>query len=239
MAEGLAGIDHLVVLNLNRREDRLRSFQARARRAGIGEVERVPAVDGTGLSPSPELRELFRGNDFGYRRGVLGCALTHYRLWQRIADPAWPHRLTAVFEDDALFCRDFLAVWSGEVAPWIPDDGELLYLGGLSRPAPMMDLLLDHTHFLGPEDYVADAVNPRFGRPRRIQFCAYSYVLSRSGARTLCRIVARLGIYRAIDWFVIDCWHCLDVYVCVPTLCWSYGDDSDIQEKFETLFPHG
>jgi GR25 family glycosyltransferase involved in LPS biosynthesis len=239
MAEGLAGIDHLVVLNLDRREDRLRSFQDRARRAGIGEVEPVPAVDGTGLSPSPELRELFRGNDFDYRRGVLGCALTHYRLWQRIADSAWPHRLTAVFEDDALFCRDFLAVWSGEVAPWIPSDGELLYLGGLSLPAPMTKLLLDVPGALCPRwlGYAADPVRQGFARPRRVEFCCCSYILSRSGARTLCGIVARQGIQRAIDWFMIDSWHCLGVYVCVPLLCWSHGGDSDIQEKFETLFP--
>ena len=38
------------------------------------------AVDGSKLTVTDEITKIFAGNDFGNRRGVVGCALSHYRL---------------------------------------------------------------------------------------------------------------------------------------------------------------
>ena len=42
------------------------------------------AVDGSKLTVTDEITKIFAGNDFGNRRGVVGCALSHYRLWNQL-----------------------------------------------------------------------------------------------------------------------------------------------------------
>jgi GR25 family glycosyltransferase involved in LPS biosynthesis len=235
----LPGIEHAFVLNLDRRKDRLEGFLNRAREAGIVEVERVAAVDGKELVPSPEIRHLFRRNDFAYRRGVLGCALSHYRLWQRIAASSAADGFVAIFEDDACFRPDFLERWTGENARWLPSACNLVYLGGLALPEQVREVREKHGshHFPELDDYTVEVLNPCFIRPRQMGFCAYAYLLRPSAARLLCDSAERGGIQRAIDGFLTDHWHCLQIASSLPLLCWCpRGDDTDIQLDFETLF---
>ena len=66
----------------------------------------VTAVDGLTLDPNPSLRKLFKDNDFGNRRGIIGCALSHYNLWQELlVDPV--HDYYVVLEDDVTLCDNF------------------------------------------------------------------------------------------------------------------------------------
>lgn len=75
----------IMIVNLKRRPDRKKSMEALMSEHGIKSYSFYEAVDGLELQWSPELLRLFAGNDFGTRRGVLGCALSHYRLWQQLA----------------------------------------------------------------------------------------------------------------------------------------------------------
>ena len=69
------------------------------RKEDIGCYEFIRAVDGSLLKPTEELAELFRGNDFGSRRGFVGCALTHMNLWKRLMDDK-EHDFYLIIEDD-------------------------------------------------------------------------------------------------------------------------------------------
>ena len=46
--------------------------------------EFVKAVDGLQLQATKELKQIFEGNDFGSRKGVIGCALSHLKLWKQL-----------------------------------------------------------------------------------------------------------------------------------------------------------
>ena len=55
-------------------------------------------MDGLTLRADPELERLFRGNDFGSRRGIVGCALSHIARWRSLA--ADESGLRLILEDD-------------------------------------------------------------------------------------------------------------------------------------------
>jgi GR25 family glycosyltransferase involved in LPS biosynthesis len=223
------------VINLERRPDRLESFRLRLADA-VGSqlasrVQRYPAIDGRALTLTPEIRHLFRGNDFGYRRSFIGCALTHLALWQELAASDAPAFL--VFEDDVTLCRGF--------------EGQLIELcAALDEHHPAFDLLL-----LGYCDWNPRAEDDfershRAARVRRFEGEHYlggtfAYVLSRQGARRLLDIVERDGIQNGIDRFVHRHEAELELLVATPHVARAplvppgSGLDSDIQNDFETL----
>ena len=74
------------VVNLDRRQDRMDKMnQIRER---LPPFERVSAVDGALIQLTPHLKWLCRNNDFDMRTGVLGCAMSHLKLFaQLLNDP--------------------------------------------------------------------------------------------------------------------------------------------------------
>jgi len=111
--------DSVVVVNLDRRPDRMEQFLS-----GIpedwpfGPVERVPAIDGK-LCPGPRC---WSPSDGGW-----GCYRTHVRILED-ALHAGVKRLL-IFEDDATFIQDF-AKRAGEYLDALPEDWDMAYFGG-------------------------------------------------------------------------------------------------------------
>jgi hypothetical protein len=65
----------------------------------LSEYEFINAVDGNELTNNHNQLHLFKGNDFGNRRGFIGCALSHYNLWLNlIQDKTCDYYL--IMEDD-------------------------------------------------------------------------------------------------------------------------------------------
>jgi len=205
------------------------------------ELKRVPAVDGLALDPKHPNLSLFSGNDFGYRCGVIGCALSHYRLWRLTADECSSQSVSAVFEDDAWFSARFQDLWDTVMSSRLPEDFDLVYLGGLLGPQTWHELESVARDTGGhieipPSVYCASQISESFAIPSKVQFCTYSYILSGRGAKKLCDLVTRDGIKKAIDWFLIDRWPELRVYVTTPILCWSVSQEgSDIFGRMETV----
>jgi GR25 family glycosyltransferase involved in LPS biosynthesis len=223
------------VINLARRPDRLESFRRElAEVAGprfCARVERVEAIDGRALTLTPEIRHLFRENDFGYRRSFVGCALSHLALWQALAASDAPGFI--VFEDDVTPCRGF--------------EGQLIELcAELEARHPAFDVLL-----LGSSDWRPRAEDDfersnRAARPRRFEGENYlggtfAYVISRTGAQRLLAIVERDGIQNGIDRFVHRKEAELELLIATPHIARTTlvppgsGQDSDIQNDFEPL----
>lgn len=223
------------VVNLDRRPDRLEGFRTRlAEVAGpglLGRLVRFAAVDGRELELTEEVRHTFRENDFGYRRSVVGCALSHLALWKELAAGDAPGLL--VLEDDAALCHGF--------------EGQLIELcGELEERHPAFDILL-----LGffdwhprPEDDFEAARLPARVRPfegSRYVGGTFAYVVSRRGAQRLLSIVERDGIQNGIDRFVHRREAELEILVASPHVATATlvppgsGLDSDIQNDFEPL----
>lgn len=94
------------VINLERRPDRKERSEKILRNNGITDYEIIKAVDGKSLQPTKELYDIFKGNDFGNRKGVIGCALTHLFLWKRLLEDK-VNDYYIVFEDDFELYKDF------------------------------------------------------------------------------------------------------------------------------------
>ena len=100
--------NRIKIVNLERREDRKEETIKKLLEAGIKteDYDFIKAVDGKLLEPSSRLKHLFRNNDFGSRRGVIGCALSHYNLWcQLLNDP--DNEYYIIMEDDFTLCKNF------------------------------------------------------------------------------------------------------------------------------------
>jgi GR25 family glycosyltransferase involved in LPS biosynthesis len=177
-----------VVLNLDRRPDRLAQFHQEAARAGLRGWRRVAAIDGQALQLSPALHHLFRGNDFGFRRGIVGCALTHHQLWQQLGQP------TLVLEDDVELADHFVA-------------GLHATLRQLQQLDPNWDLVL-----LGwsPWSAPVQADPPRCSEPPRLgpmdwsdyMGGTFAYLIAPAGAAKLLQRAEERGIANGIDWFI-------------------------------------
>ena len=115
----LKGIDGIYVINLDRRPDRLQSFKERS---GLGDADfhRLSAVDGKTLTWSQDIHYLFRQNRFKWHAARIGCALSHYTLYQHIASTE--DELHLVLEDDAQFIDNWMDVWNSKMFDHLPAD---------------------------------------------------------------------------------------------------------------------
>ena len=84
-------------------------------------------VDGEELTATEEIVRLFKENDFGSRTGMIGCALSHLRIWEKISHFPDDH-VVMVCEDDAFFEEEFMDHWETKIHPYL-NMIELIYLG--------------------------------------------------------------------------------------------------------------
>ncbi len=78
----------------------------------------LAAIDGKTIKWTPKLGHLFRNNNFNYQAGVVGCALSHYELWQHIAST--DNELHLIVEDDAIFGENWIEKWNQNYFPELP-----------------------------------------------------------------------------------------------------------------------
>ena len=214
-----------VVINLDRRPDRLQRFARQAERCGLRGFRRVAAVDGQKLSMNPKIRRLFRGNDHNYRRGIVGCALSHLDLWRTIRTP------TLVFEDDAELCDGFLPALQAllERVQFVDPDWDILILGYQPWETADSDQPPSQVPTIRTMDW------------SRYMGGAFGYVLSSTGARKLVERADQRGVQVAIDWFVMHQADMLHAYCANPPIVSSpcaqvvEGCDTDIQTQGSCL----
>jgi GR25 family glycosyltransferase involved in LPS biosynthesis len=231
---GLKRFDKLPVrvINLERRPDRLVNFNERlstsANPATASKFVRVEGTDGLDLVMTPEIEHLFRNNDFNFRRGLIGCALSHMSLWQQIADGS--DDMLLIVEDDTTFVphlRNELVDALGQLPE--ATDFDLAFLGSLQwETAP------DRTG-LAPRDRWRPMVWADFLGG------TFAYFVTKAGAQKLLELVERDGIQNGIDWFPMRHGSELRVLETLPAvasaaMAWpGRSGDSDIQHDFEPV----
>ncbi len=219
------------VVNLDRRPDRWEATTAALAEAldeqTLARVERVRAVDGMELAMTTDLEHLFRNNDFHFRRGMIGCALTHLEIWREVARS---NELTLVLEDDVTFIDDFRGQLI-EALGQLPDQRlfDLAYLGAF-RVVTDHDRQLRH-----PRDRWSSLSWQSYGGG------TFGYLVTPHGARRLLAVVERDGIQNGIDWLPKvhpTEFHALE---CTPDLVLSepsfpgISGDSDIQHDWVSV----
>lgn len=227
----MKGIDKIIVISLKRRSDRLNTFKESVKSLtsfSLQDVEVFEAIDGYELEPTPDIINLFKNNNFNYRCGVVGCALSHYSLIKKIIENGWQR--TLIFEDDVSFLPNFDGLHGSlfdgcinKVIENMPDDTDLLYLGGNPEAGSW-------PHLGAYNDYIGLA-NEKFN------YGGYSYILTLEGAKKVDEIVKREGIKCAFDFVYRKNQHIINTYCSLNLLTHSGIDvNSNVQLNYQTIF---
>ena len=193
--------DECYCINLARRSDRLRKYEASARRTGL-RWTRFEAIDGAAVGNGDDFDPLWdatRNAEWdrhvapGLRRataGERGCALSHVALWRKAVETeGW----LLITEDDCRFDKRWTPgspayLWRTHV----PSDAELVYLGFSDR---------------GEREYVAgseEVFRPTYG------FCTHCYAIRGAAAR---KFLDALPVAGPVDvWLADNNWFGAQVY---------------------------
>lgn len=217
------------LINLARRPDRLERFN-KTHPDLSGNIQRFDAVDGRATILTDEMRHLFRNNRFGWKKGVVGCTLSHYRIWQKLAADPSPDAAYLVLEDDAVLDSSWRSRWNEliETNGCIPAD--VMYLGGVLPPnRPGLPTAIN-THdgkwasFKASRMFVQPSAHPSV-LSQYFHMCAYAYVMTRHGARKLMELVEKEGLERVSDHMMCDNYELLGLGLLYPTVASCYQDE--------------
>jgi len=118
----------IYIINLNKRTDRKEKIEKNLINSQIDSFNFFEAINGKELKSSDKLFSLFERNDFNYKKGVIGCALSHIKLWNNLlTDPK--NEFYIILEDDITFCNNFKKYLSIVCKLFIEQNLEHLALG--------------------------------------------------------------------------------------------------------------
>lgn len=220
----MLGIDEAFVINLDRREDRKKGF-LEAHPDFKGTVRRLAAYDGLKLQLTPRLTALFRNNDFFWKKAVMGCALSHLKLWLTLAMDNAGTESYLIMEDDCRMVPGWRDAWAKAYAN-LPTGWEIVYLGGVLPPnKPGLPMCMEPV----APGLARIAPNQIFGQKeptRAFHFCTYAYVLSKHGARKLIEAcLSQSGYYTSADHMLFGPLDKTNVYVLNPLVAGASQDD--------------
>jgi GR25 family glycosyltransferase involved in LPS biosynthesis len=178
------------IINLLHRTDRKEQTENEFEKAGMGGdpyYEFFEGIDGKQLELTDDINTLFMGNDFGSRRGFIGCALSHYTLWKQLVDSKCDYY--TIFEDDIKLCDGFKEKW--EEAKCNLEGVDVLFLGyhvyNKDKDEQHKCLEKGSIHKLNCQLYIGGF---------------YSYIITQSGAKKLLEYIKTNSIKHGIDYLI-------------------------------------
>ena len=236
------------MINLDRRRDRWNKMMnlLKNKNFDTSKIIRFSAIDGRFYDFSHDLR-LFVNIDLSiiknpyksheFRKGVLGCALSHYKIWKIInCDSNNNNDIFMILEDDIQFVDNFTQKLDKILQTLSNDnDWDITFLGFTDDKDIDGDIIIH------------EGIKKFCGEKRVNGGGTFGYLIRKSGAKKLITIADTDGIRQAIDWFMIEQFDKVCSYKCNPSLVTSLStfdgnNDSDVQNdigKFESLrSPH-
>ena len=217
------------VINLLRRTDRKEAIEILFDKEQITEYEFYEAIDGKELVVTNEITNLFIGNDFGNRKGVIGCALSHYNLWkQLLEDPTNDYYV--IFEDDFTVSNGFKAKYDKHLDLIKNSTYDMVFLGYHVR-----------------DEHKKEQIKSIHGKPivplkMSIYIGGfYSYLITKSGAKKLDTYIKENGIKHGIDYLIkiIPGFTCVNIQPHIVFSDWVKSStsavDTDIQKDYSSL----
>lgn len=232
------------MINLDRRQDRWNKMMNLLKKKNFdtSKIIRFSAVDGQVYDFSHDLR-LFVNTDLSiiknpyksheFRKGVLGCALSHYKIWKIInSDSNKTNDTFMVLEDDIQIVDNFSQKLD-KILKILSNDNnwDIIFLGFTDDKDLNSDVM------------IYEGIKKFSGEKRLNGGGTFGYLIRKSGAKKLITIADTDGIRQAIDWFMIEQFDKICTYKCNPSLVTSLStfdgnSDSDVQNdisKFENL----
>lgn len=215
------------IINLARRTDRKEKMNKLFQKHRITNYEFVEAVDGSSLQLTYDVYMLFKRNDFGNRKGFIGCAMSHYALWLQLVQSNDSKYI--IFEDDIQIEPEF-ADRLKNIQTEITDKTDILYLGlsTYDQNDPMKRAT------------IANALSSPLNRASYIGGF-FGYIITRKGAATLLEYISKNGICHGIDYLpkIMPSLNCI---VAQPNIVFSdvvhvdtVNQDSNIQLDLSTF----
>lgn len=168
----------ILIINMDKNPERYAYVTGQLDQLNIKNYERFPAIEGAKMTQK-EIEELHLHNFVG-NNGMMGCAASHIKIWEKIANENrdW----TLILEDDVLFHPQFLYLfkifWQA-----VPSDAMIIY-PGYCRGS---ESLYDYNQLI-----LETGV-----------FCTHSYLINSEGARYLLDNISSMNhispVYTAID----------------------------------------
>jgi GR25 family glycosyltransferase involved in LPS biosynthesis len=219
------------IINLDRRKDRYNDLINI--HPFLKTAERISAVDGKTLQLTKGVSELFRRNDFKWKKSVMGCALSHIHIWKKLANESDDTRYL-ILEDDVRFSYTVSEI--NKKLHTLPNDAELVYLGGvLPTNKPHLESVLEPIS----EDWSKIKKNTLFTKePTELfHFCTYSYILTKSGAQKLLNILNISGCFTSVDHLLNHPQIPIIKYIASPliTSCFQENDPTYIHSDFNNF----
>ena len=182
-------------INLDRRLDRLNHIY----KDNPFFTQRISAADAKKIKLNDEVKKLFPKTWGSRSKAEICCAISHYRLWQKLANEKSAANYL-ILEDDAVFKEGFVSFWNEVFSENLPSDYSLIYLGGCqpwNKPHynKVLERYNDYFYTIKVNDYFTK--NDRFWHMN-----ASSYILHKSGAQKLCEYIDKFGMDDALDNFM-------------------------------------
>lgn len=218
----------IYIINLDRRKDRWETTENTMKILGITNYKRFSAIDGKTLRWDNKVEAMFpldlttekkRNESHKRKDGVVGCAMSHMKLWEQLLKDS--EDVYLIFEDDVIFnaefCNKFSELWNKlRDMKW-----DILYLG-----------YTDSKYDYGNTKIMDEVVKLNYSKGRKNGGGTFGYCIRKSAAKFYFDKIKKEGMYRAVDWFMIDQFEYLTCYMCLPNLVqspiFSKGGDSDV-----------
>lgn len=117
--------DKVYILNLHKRDDRLKTTQKRLQFVDINKYEVFNGVDGSILKPV--WTEFCKVNSYFSNPNYLGCAMSHLSIYKEAVEKGYSKIL--IIEDDCRINRNLQSIIKQQMSQVPKDWNELLYLG--------------------------------------------------------------------------------------------------------------
>jgi len=222
---------YIKIVNLERRKDRRASTESALANQNIHseQYEYVQAVDGLALEVTDEMIDIFQGNDFGSRKGVIGCAMSHMNIWKQLIDDP-DHDFYVVMEDDNTLATDFARCLESSLTQTAMTNSDLLFFG--------------YSMFDKKRREFKHVYNGTINENEEHTFVPYRsdlyvggtfmYSINKTGANKIMKYAEDHGVKHGIDYF-IKIMPDLHIFECRPQICfsaWNEGGaaiDTDVQ----------
>jgi glycosyl transferase, family 25 len=209
----------VVVINLARRPDKLKTLRRRMAAVGLTKIIRAPAVEGAQLPPS-QIAPLLRSpadatnggpsSHFTLTPPAIGCFLSHLAVWRWMLSTGLPRLL--VFEDDASPVAEFNADRFHRILAAEPAEAGMVFLGCV-----VMNGLAD---------------SPQGADLARLYYFngTHAYLITRAAARALLEKLLPLHAHidHQISKLLMEQRHVFPAYHAAPLLFdpdWAQGSD--------------
>lgn len=222
-------VSNTYIINLERRNDRRIKTMEMLKDHNITEFEIFKAIEGNKLVLTQEIKHLFRGNDFGNKKAVIGCALSHYTLWKKLVSDK-NNKYYVIFEDDITCSTNFETRFKESIALVKTENNQadIIFLGYHSN---------DTTHHFAeiPDKYITDLDKSKYIGG------FFGYIITKRGAERLLNYISINGIKHGVDYLIkiVRPLKCINFQPHILYSDWVKTSDStvdsDIQKETEAF----